>query len=59
MARQTKKTTIQKKEEISKRIDKMDPNNNKNIEEKPLIKKLGKRVHDDGFEHRSSREVAK
>ncbi len=54
---QTNKTR-KKKEEVSKRIDKLDPNNNKNVEEKPLVKKRGKTVHDDGFEHRTSEETA-
>ena len=49
---------IRKKERVSKRIDQLDPNNNKNLEEKPLVKKQGKTVHDDGFEHRTSAETA-
>ena len=49
---------LKKKEAISERIDKLDPNNNKNIPEKPLLKKRGKRIHDDGFEHRTSNETA-
>lgn len=43
-----------KKEEVRHRIEKLDPNNNKNLPNKPEIKKLGKKVTDDGFEHRSS-----
>ena len=47
------KTTI-KKEKVNERNNQLDPNNNKNLEEKPLVKKHGKIVHDDGFEHRES-----
>ena len=54
----TNKTSIQKKEEASKRIEKLDPNNNKNLQQKPLIKKRGKIEHDDGFEHRTSKEAS-
>lgn len=47
-----------KKELISERSDKMDPNN-KEIEMKPLIiSETGREVHDDGFEHRSSAEIS-
>lgn len=53
---ETKKTRIQKKVEVSERIDKLDPNNNKNLPDTPLIKKRGKKIHDDGFEHRMSKE---
>lgn len=55
---QTNKTSIQKKEEASKRIEKLDLNNNKNPQQKPLIRKRGKIVHDDGFEHRTSKETS-
>jgi hypothetical protein len=55
---QKNKDRIPKKEEVIKRIDKLDPNNNKNIEQKPVVKRRGKKVHDDGFEHRSSKETA-
>ena len=48
-----------KKEQVADRIDKLDPNNNKNLADKPLIKKRGKKVHDDGFEHRTSKETVK
>jgi hypothetical protein len=47
-----------KKEEVRKRVDKLDPNNNKNLEQKPIVKRRGKKVHDDGFEHRTSSETA-
>ncbi|HKR04558.1 MAG TPA: hypothetical protein VJY62_07965 [Bacteroidia bacterium] len=50
------KTRTPKKEEVIERINNLDPNNNKNLQEKPLVKKRGKKVHDDGFEHRSSKE---
>jgi hypothetical protein len=50
------KTRTPKKEEVIERINKLDPNNNKNQLEKPLVKKRGKKEHDDGFEHRSSKE---
>ncbi len=49
--------TIHNKEEVSKRIDKLDPNNNKNLQQKPIVKRRGKKVHDDGFEHRTSNEI--
>ncbi|MEP7265903.1 MAG: hypothetical protein ABI772_15475 [Bacteroidota bacterium] len=47
-----------KKEKVSKRIDKLDPNNNKNKENSLIVKRRGKKVHDDGFEHRTSSETA-
>jgi len=47
-----------KKEEAKKRIDKLDPNNNKNLPGTPIVKRRGKKVHDDGFEHRTSAETA-
>lgn len=53
-----KTKTDQKKEEVSKRAEKLDPNNNTNLPEKPLVKRRGKKVHDDNFEHRSSGETA-
>jgi len=45
--------TIQKKKEVSKRLNKLDPNNNNNLPAKPVIIKRGKKVHDDGFEHKT------
>lgn len=45
-----------KKEEVIKRVDKLDPNNNKNLEQNPIVKRRGKKVHDDGFEHRTSND---
>jgi len=50
------KTRAPEKKEVIERINDLDPNNNKNLPEKPLVKRRGKKVHDDGFEHRSSRE---
>lgn len=47
-----------KKEEVSERANKLDPNNNKNLQEKPIVKRRGKKVHDDGFEHRTSSETS-
>ena len=47
-----------KKEEAKKRIDKLDPNNNKNLPGTKLVKRRGKKIHDDGFEHRTSAETA-
>jgi hypothetical protein len=49
---------ILKKQVISKRNNKMDPNNNKNIPANPIVKKRGKKIHDDGFEHRTSKETS-
>ncbi len=51
--------TRQKKERVSKRINKLDPNNNKNIPDNPIIERNGRKEHDDGFEHRTSQETAK
>ena len=48
----------QKKEQVSKRIEKLDPNNNKNLPDKKMIKKRGRKEHDDNFEHRSSGEIS-
>lgn len=53
------KTSAQKKIEVSGQIDKLDPNNNLNLSQKPLLRKKGKKVRDDGFEHRTSEETAK
>ena len=50
---------VVKKDEAKKRIDKLDPNNNKNLPDTPIVKRRGKKVHDDGFEHRTSAETAK
>ena len=47
-----------KKEEAEKRINKLDPNNNKNLPDKKTVKRRGKKIKDDGFEHRSSDETA-
>ena len=49
--------TKNKKELILERSEKLDPNN-KDIQRKPLLKSGTKReLHDDGFEHRSSKET--
>lgn len=52
------KISTQKKEDIQKRVDKLDPNNSKNKKENPLVKHGNKLIRDDGFEHRSSDERA-
>ena len=49
-----KKESDAKKKEVSSRIEKLDPNNNKNLPQKPVIKKDGDDIIDDGFEHRTS-----
>jgi hypothetical protein len=46
------------KEEAKKRIDKLDPNNNINLPGTRLVKRRGKKLHDDGFEHRTSQDTA-
>ena len=51
------KSQNKKKEEVIQRIDKLDPNNNKNNPEKPMVKKQGQLEHDDAFEHRTSEEL--
>lgn len=48
-----------KKSEAEERINKLDPNNNKNLPGTPVIKRRGRKIHDDGFEHRTSAETAK
>ena len=50
--------TALKKERVKKRIDKLDPNNNINVPGTPIVKRRGKKIHDDGFEHRTSSETA-
>ena len=47
------------KEQVKKRIDKLDPNNNKNLPQNPLIEKDGEIKSDDGFEHRTSAETTR
>ena len=54
----TNETQNQKKEQVSKRIEKLDPNNNKNLSDEKLIKKRGHKEHDDNFEHRTSGEIS-
>lgn len=51
------KTSAVKKREAGKRNDSLDPNNNKNLPQNPLIKRRGKKLRDDGFEHRLSKET--
>jgi hypothetical protein len=51
------KKTKHKKAQAEKRINLLDPNNNKNLPEQPVIKRRSKKVHDDGFEHRTSSET--
>ena len=50
---------VPRKEEVKRRIDKLDPNNNINLPDQPIVKRRGKKIHDDGFEHRTSAETAK
>jgi len=52
-----KDKTSQKKDHVEKRIDKLDPNNNINKQEKSIVTRNGKKVKDDGFEHRKSEET--
>ena len=47
-----------KKEEAEQRINMLDPNNNINLPSRPVVKRRGKKIHDDGFEHRTSSETA-
>jgi len=49
---------VLKKGEAKERIDKLDPNNNKNLPGHPVVKRRGKKLRDDGFEHRTSEETA-
>jgi len=57
MKEQIIKTPSAKKQEVSKRNDSLDPNNNKNLPANPLVKKRGRKLRDDGFEHRLSKET--
>jgi hypothetical protein len=57
MAKQAVKKTAIKKREVRKRINRLDLNNNKNLPDRRLIKRRGKKVRDDGFEHRQSKET--
>ena len=47
----------EKKPKVLKRLNKLDPNNNKNRKDRPVVKRRGKKVRDDGFEHRTSSET--
>lgn len=51
------KNTRRKKEEVALRLDILDPNNNKDLPQRPVVKRRKKKVHDDGFEHRTSSET--
>jgi len=46
-----------RKEEVATRVDLLDPNNNKDLPQRPIVKRRRKKVHDDGFEHRASSET--
>jgi len=46
-----------RKDEVALRSDILDPNNNKDLPQRPVVKRRNKKVHDDGFEHRSSSET--
>ena len=46
-----------RKEEVATRADLLDPNNNKDLPQRPIVKRRKKKVHDDGFEHRASSET--
>jgi hypothetical protein len=58
MKKQLNKDRVINKDEAKARIDHLDPNNNKNVPGKPIVKRRGKKTSDDGFEHRSSDETA-
>ena len=47
----------QRKEEVTRQVNMLDPNNNKDLPQRPVVKRRGKKVHDDGFEHRASSET--
>jgi len=53
----TMRSTEVKKEKVLKRLNKLDPNNNKNRKDRPVVKRRGKKIRDDGFEHRTSPET--
>ena len=46
-----------KKEEVEMQLNANDTNNNKDLPQRPVVKRRRKRVHDDGFEHRASSET--
>ena len=46
-----------RKRKVEQQGNLLDPNNNKNIPSRPVIKRRGKKVNDDGFEHRASEET--
>ena len=52
-----KKNEAEKKAKVLKRLNKLDPNNNKNVPDRPVVKRRGKKTKDDGFEHRTSSET--
>jgi hypothetical protein len=51
------KKIIHRKEEVERQINILDPNNNKDLPQRPIVKRHGKKIHDDGFEHRTSSET--
>jgi len=51
------KKRINNKDEVEQQLNLLDPNNNKDIPSRPVVKRRGKKVNDDGFEHRSSEET--
>ena len=53
----TDKNTRKKKDSVEMRLNALDPNNNKDLPQRPVVKRRGKKVHDDGFEHRASSET--
>jgi hypothetical protein len=57
MATHAVKKRAVKKKEVRKRINRLDPNNNINLPGHRLIRRRGKKVRDDGFEHRQSKET--
>jgi len=56
--KKTPQDRVLKKEEVITRINKADPNNNKNLPQNKIVKRRGKKLRDDGFEHRTSAETA-
>lgn len=46
-----------RKEQVTTQLNNLDPNNNKDLPQRPVVKRRGKKVHDDGFEHRTSSET--
>lgn len=46
-----------RKEEVGMQLNILDPNNNTDLPQRPFVKRRNKKVHDDGFEHRTSSET--